>query len=330
MSSRASTRFALLLVLFAALGLSRSVSTSRAQTTPASPYPMQVVAMHGDGPALFLSAAQGAPAVGYLSDRVPLELVEAPHDGRALVRIRGGMRVRAYIDASRIGAVVQRRGRVRGTPTYVGGGDVVRFDGFDTDGRARITVHVEFASMRWSKDYSGTFPAAGLGASTPPVGAETTPPGTPGIIRATSPLRVFDQAGGTLLETLPIGSVNCRLMAPAGSGYTVLLGTGPYLAGYVAEEPAPSLAVGAAVAGTDPNPVPARLRSQENFPLVRLAAGTRVMFAEQVLAILDQPGFARVLARHDGTGEADVFVAVGSDLAVRGMVPLTALGAEID
>src|SRR5690349_21242449 len=130
MSSRASIRLAVLFALVATLGLSRSVGTTRAQTAAAPSYPMQAVALHGQGPALFLSAEPGAPAVGYVSSRLGIERAEAPNAGRALVRIRGGMRVRAYIDAARIGAVVQRRGRVRGTPTYVGGGDLVRFDGF--------------------------------------------------------------------------------------------------------------------------------------------------------------------------------------------------------
>jgi hypothetical protein len=54
-------------------------------------------------------------------------------------------------------------------------------------------------------------------------------------------------------------------------------------------------------------------------------AGTRIRFDGQTVAILDQDGFAREMARHEETQEVDVFVAIDEDVAVRGLVPADAI-----
>jgi hypothetical protein len=304
-------------------------ATATVTTAPAaSPFPLRVIASRGDGPALYTSASASAPAVGYLSPNAAIELVEAPANGRALVRIRGGMRVRAYLDASRIAAHIQRRGRLRGTPAYLGGGDIVKIVGFEPDGRVRITATVRVGAREL--EYTGTYPVAGLGDTIPAAGAETTPPGENFILRATRPLRVFDRAGGLVIETIPAGTIYGRQMSVDTGGFTVLLGVGPYIAGFITEQPNTNdldlMTFGLVGANPPSHGVPERLRNDVHMELAHLAAGTRVSFEGQTLAILDAPGYARVVERHPETGEIDVFVAVDNALAVRGMIPLSSLG----
>lgn len=294
-----------------------------------SPFPLRLSSGAGEGPSLYLGPEPGAPAIGYLSPDVEIELAEPPRGRRVLVRIRGAMRVRAYVDTDRLAARIQRRGRLRGTPAYLAGGDHVRVLGFDADGRARVTARIDAGTR--VLEYTGTFPIVGLGSSAPAQGAETAAPGERSRIRTTRPLVVRDGDDGRELVTLPAGIIPARTVARVANGWSVLIGNGPYLVGVVDVEP-----VDAEVADLGPTAttfhtghvLPGRLAVDTQLQLVRLAQGTRVTFDDQTIAVLDEPGMARIVHRYDPTGEADAYVAIDDRVAVRGLIPLTAIIAE--
>jgi hypothetical protein len=82
----------------------------------------------------------------------------------------------------------------------------------------------------------------------------------------------------------------------------------------VAPEPAPgqlTQAAGDAV-------VPARI-ARETGELRRVVAGAKISFGTQVIGVLKQQGWARVLRVYDA-GMVDAFVAVDDGLALRGLV----------
>lgn len=315
-------------VIAIAFGLS---STLAAQTAPpaAPSFPLQLITGEGEGPALFVDAGGTTAGVGYISAGVPIEVLEPPANDRVLVRIRGGMRVRAKMVATRLAAVVQRRGRIRGTPVYVGPGSRVRVLGFEADGRTRVSASVQIGSR--TVTFEGTYPTVGLGATRPEVTPDLMAPGEVQVLHATTPVPLYDAPNGTVVETLPIGDHICRLVQTQDGFHSVIVGDGdgPYLAGFVQGELMGLLRVASPPTAPAVGAFPRRLRSDAELPLVHLAAGTRVTFEGETIALLDRPGYARVIERHAETNEADVFVAVDDDLAVRGMVEMAALGEAV-
>lgn len=330
MQSRRSFLAALSLVGLASLPFGPFAGSGEADAQPqTSPFPLRLLSTGGDGPALFLGPELGAPAIGYLSPDVEIELAEAPSQHRVLVRIRGAMRVRAYLDATRMAARIQRRGRLRGTSAYLAGGDYVHVLGFEADGRARITARIDAGTR--IVEQTGTFPIVGLGATAPAPGPETLAPGTRSRLRASMPLVVRDLDTGSELVTLPAGLIPARTIGRVANGWSVLIGNGPYLAGVVGLEPldAEIADLGPSATGYHTGHVlPGRLAVDQQLQLVRLAQGTRVSFDAQTIAVLDEPGMARIVQRYDATGEADAYVAVDDRVAVRGMIPLAAIIAE--
>ncbi|HJL30871.1 MAG TPA: hypothetical protein RMI62_17455, partial [Polyangiaceae bacterium LLY-WYZ-15_(1-7)] len=97
-------------------------------------------------------------------------------------------------------------------------------------------------------------------------------------------------------------------------------GVGPYIVGYVnvdlvepgelEEPPTPPTS----------EDVPLRLQNQQQNPLWRLPAGTRVRFDDETIGILDEDGYGREMNRYESTGEVDMFVAANDEVALRGMV----------
>jgi hypothetical protein len=71
--------------------------------------------------------------------------------------------------------------------------------------------------------------------------------------------------------------------------------------------------------------LPARISEESAHPLFRVSAGTEVIFNGRVIARLTQPGWARQMNRYDAYEQADVFVAVDDNVAVRGLVRTSAL-----
>ncbi|MFO0692189.1 MAG: hypothetical protein U0230_01405 [Polyangiales bacterium] len=306
-------------------------SSAGAEATAAVTFPVALLTGPGGGPALYTSAAPDAAAVGYVSADVELEVTGPPEGDRVPVRIRGPLEVRAHLALVRLGARIQRRGRIRGTPVYVAGNDRVRVLGFESDGRIRVeAIPVDASSgSPIAGAFVGSYPVAGVGAARVAPSDATVAPGAPHRLPAGVAIPLFDQPGGQVVATLPARDIGLPcLVAREENGFrAVLVGSGPYLAGYVRETPTPSSAPAAttATAPSTGSGVPARLREDGTKPLRRIAAGTRIVFDGRTVARLGADGYAREMQRYPDTDEVDVFVAVDDTLAVRGMVPSAAL-----
>lgn len=319
------------IVAFSALALIPVwIAQGQAPTSTAAPtFPLQLITGTGQGPALFLGTGSDAAGVGFISSGVPVEVVEAPAGDRVLVRVRGGMRVRAHLATTRLAGIVQRRGRIRGTPVYVAPGSIVQVLGFEADGRARIAAEVMVRGRPIR--YEGSFPVIGLGATRPTVTPDQLAPGTLQRLHLTASAPLRDAPNGAVIETLTAGDYTCRVVETQGGFHSVILGEGdgPYLTGFVQGELVAAASTPASPPARAEAAFPQRLRADAELPLVHLPAGTRVTFEGETVAQLDRPGYARIVERHTSTGEADVFVAVDDDVAVRGMVELTALGEAV-
>lgn len=300
-----------------------------AATSSAAPeggFPISLVVGPGAGPSLYRGTHAEDPAIGYVSQGVAVEVTGPVENGRVPVRIRGGLKVRGYLVAQRLYARVQRRGRIRGTPIYVAGNDLVRVVGFEADGRVRVAVRAGNNADALGENFIGTYPVAGLGSAFVEESESTSPPGTPCTLAGTGTVEVRESADGGVIAAFPAGTP-CRNVRSENGVFAVLVGTGPYVAGYVRTAPLP------ASAGARPRPeffgggaeLPSRLRNDTQHTLVRVAAGTRVRFDDSTIALLDVEGRARVLERYTESNEADVFLAVDDAVAVRGLIPIEAM-----
>lgn len=300
-----------------------------AETGEAS-WPEQLITGPGSGPALYLDSSAEAPAIGYVSPGLEVQLGETEGD-RVMVRIRGGLKVRAWITRSRLAARVQRRGRVRGTPTSVGVNDLVRIMGTSEGGLLRVEVRPDLGrGDLFLGPFVGEYPADRLAAEA----VDAEPEAAEGDwfrLPAGQEVSVYDRPSGDVVATLPAVDppLAVQVVRARGEWKAVRAGVGPFLAGYVnaelvAMEGAPGVASGGAMA---PGSIPRRLQAEPDRPLWRLAVGTRVRFDGHTVAILGEEGWAREMGRYDDTGEADVFVAVDDELAIRGMVRIQDLQA---
>ncbi len=129
-----------------------------------------------------------------------------------------------------------------------------------------------------------------------------------------------------MVATLPAldPPLNLVVLIHQGDWKGVRVGVGPYLVGFVNVALTPGqVPHGGALSGgshAGPGEVPERLRADNDKPLWRLPAGTRIRFNGVTTAILEQPGFARELHRYNRYHQVDVFAAVDDQVAVRGMV----------
>lgn len=295
--------------------------------------PSAMLTDNGDGPALFVSPAASAQPVGFVGTDVTVVPMGPIADGRIPVRIDGSLHVEAYLDARRLTARVQRRGRVVGAPVYVGPNDRVRVLGAAPDG----LVHIEAKPFARGLEqqgtafptFEGTFPRVGLHATTAPATAVAPREGTLAILPQGQETDVLDAPKGRVISKVPGLTSPLRVVVlREDAGYRgVRIGDGPYLVGYVKSDlTATSPEVGAALAGlakVDPpvtlSGVPARLRVDGDAPLWRAKAGTRVRFGDKVIGTLNADGYAREMGR-PSPGFVDAFVAVDDAVAVRGLV----------
>ena len=292
-----------------------------------------------EAPALFAGPGPDAPPVGFLAEGVLVEPVTPPSDAaafndgaRLLVRVRGPLAVRLYVDAARLGERVQRPGRVAGAPVSVDPNDIVRVlapPAVGGDVPVEVQPRFERSIGNAAESYRGTFPAAALGAL--PSDAPPMPGGEPVRLPAARTVQVYDRPDGVVVATLPPMSPGLRAqrLRAAGRWSGVRIGTGPYLVGFVdvpleadtSSPPAPDVAGSSGAQGG----VPARIAAGASAPLARVVAGTRVRFGDQTIGVLSTPGYARVLHGSPDLNEADVFVAADDRVTLRGMVPLDAL-----
>ncbi len=293
-------------------------------TAPAASWPENFVTGPGNGPALYLDASAASPALGYVSEGVAVRVEGAPENGRVLARIMGPMKVKAYIDASRLGYRVQRRGKVRGTPTYVGPNDIVRYLGAEDGTRTRVEVTPMIGDVPLGT-FQGSFPTVGLSPDAPSADAEAPRAGETRRVPAGQSVPVYDRPDGQIVATIPSteNGTNVTVLRDQNPWFGIRVGDGPYIVGFV-NVPLGN-GIGTAGGGTAPSAVPARIEAESAHPLWRVPARTRVKFNDRTVGILAEDGYAREMNRYADSDEVDVFIAVDDDVALRGMVPTAAL-----
>jgi hypothetical protein len=296
----------------------------------AAGWPEELVAGAGTGPAIYLDENEDSPAIGYISQGVVVRIMGPPEGDRIPIRIHGPMKIRGWLSTSRLAARVHKRGRVTGTPAYVGENDFVRVLGRADGDLMRVEVRPLLGDQAGTMlgPFVGTFPADNLGSAEVEAG-DTLSEGEPHTLPAGEEVQVYSRPN-EVVATLPASDppLTVVVLRDRGRWKGVRIGVGPYLIGYVNvsltatdQPPRPPDGPPAAPEGS----VPERLQVEQERPLWRLPSGTRVRFNGRTMAILAEDGFAREMNRYADTGEADVFVAVDEDIAIRGMVPIRAL-----
>jgi hypothetical protein len=289
--------------------------------------PSPVLIQAGDQPALFLGSEADAAQIGYLSGHVPLQVLGRARGGRVPVRIDGSLRTRGYVDERMLALRVQRRGRLRGTPVYVGPNDVVLVTG-NEGARLRVRAQAKLRGQPFGPHYDGSYPSEGLAAQAAPSEAPRPEPGSAYTVPANTVVPLFDQPGSAASGELPaLPEPYTVTVVNHTDGWLALrAGDGPYLIGWTpaaltpapASEPAPAPAREELA---EPHAVrlPARL-ANEPGALKRVAAGTKVVFGEEVIGVLKRDGYARIVHAYDDAGYVDVFIAADDDVALRGLV----------
>lgn len=283
-------------------------------------------------PILFLGAEHDAPAIGYASDELLVKLTGEGKEGRVPVRVMGPLEVRAHVPEDLLTLRVQRRGRLRDTPVYVGPNDRVRVLGAAAEpGRVRVAAAPVIIG-HGNLTFEGTYPAVGVTTQKAAADAVAPDPGAPYELAPGLPLVLCESPNGKVVATLPASplALDVSVLRTEGQWLAVRIGRGPYLVGYTnaalkpkpvdAEAAAPKSAQKPAPSAEGP---PQRL-VREQGELKRVVAGTRISFNDETIAIVHKDGWARVLAEYPN-GEVDAFVAVDDRVAVRGLVPKSAL-----
>jgi len=290
-------------------------------------WPAELLTGEGTGPAIYLHEGANSPAVGYVSAGVHVRISGAPEGDRIPVRIDGALKVRGWLAMSRLAARVQQRGKVSGTPAYVGPNDLVGVRGDAGDGNLRVEVApwLGRANAMTLGPFVGEFPADRLAALEVDPNAEPPTPGEPATLPAGAEVQVYDRPGGSVVATLPAldPPLTVVVIRDRGEWKGVRVGVGPYLVGYMnaALTPAESAPAAGGIVGeaARTGALPERLAAEADRPLWSAPAGTRIRFDGRTVAILAEDGWAREMNRYD-TGEVDVFVAVNDQVAIRGMV----------
>ncbi|NOY92049.1 MAG: hypothetical protein GXP55_12705 [Deltaproteobacteria bacterium] len=291
--------------------------------------PGELLTTHGSSPAIFTGSESQAPAVGYITGGVRVQISGPAVGDRAPVRIDGPMAIRGWISISRLGMRVIHRGRVRETPTYLGPGDLVRLLGSDDEGNIRIEIRPRLSSGAELGPFEGVFPGSGLSLDEPPADAEAPREGTPASLPAAQAVQIYDRPDGSVVATIPAATPPevVVVLRDRGDWKGVRVGVGPYIVGYINVPLGPADAAPSAPAtpSTPAGGMPARIASEQNHPLFSVPDRARVRFDGRTFAILHQPGFAREMQRYENTQESDVFVAVNDQVAVRGLMRISDL-----
>ena len=271
------------------------------------------------------------PAVGYVSPGVAVRVAGTPVNDRIPVIIEGPLKVRGWLVLSRLGGRVQRRGRVPGTPTYVGPNDIVRVLGPGADGstvRVEVTPRLGDGTGNESAvalgSFAGELPVEVVAGSEVDLGAVRGPSeGRPHFLPPDTQVPLFGRPDGEVVATLSSSSppLPVTVLRERGAWKGIRVGSGPYLVGFVnvtlTTGAAPSSVIGTAVSSSD---LPERIAAEAERPLWAVSPGTRVRFDGRVIGLVRENGFARELHRYEQSGETDVFIAVDDTLAIRGMV----------
>jgi hypothetical protein len=286
--------------------------------------PRQVLSGATDAPALYLGTSATAPVVGFLGQDVLLDVLGPPVTGRVPVRVHGALSVQAYVPASLLQLRTQRRGRLRGTPVYLGPNDPVLVVGAgEKSDRLRVRAAPRMGDLNLPA-FEGTYPTIGLAPRQPADDVAAPPEGEAYVVPVNTALELRDKPNGKLEVVVPAQSepVPARVVGEQNGWFAVRVGDGPYLVGYTnaqlqrAETPARAASVPAQA--TPAAELPRRL-ARETGELKRVSSGATVSFGGRVIAKLGKQGYARVLAVYPN-GEADALVAVDDAVAVRGLL----------
>jgi hypothetical protein len=299
-------------------------------------WPAVLVTTGGRAPALFAGAEDAAPAFGHLGEGARVR-VEGPIQGqRVPVTVGGSLVVHAWAQVNRLAAFTSRRGRIEGTPVYVGINDPVSLVGRENETTYRIIVRPRLGRPEVDETlagYAGTIGTDWIGDGD---GLEADAGLNPGEFRRLpegQEVPIYDRPGGTVVARLPALSppLTVVVLRTRDGWNGVRVGVGPYLVGYVQGELSPSTAEAlgarprrAAASGA----MPARIAA-ETGTLFRVEAGTHVMFYGEDVATVRREAWARELSPRQGD-EADVYIAVDDGVAIRGVVPVSSLTPVAD
>jgi hypothetical protein len=294
----------------------------------ASDLPDELLVSAGNGPALYLDETPNSPAIGYISEGVVVRIMGATQGDRVPVRVYGPLKVRGWLKLDRLAARAQQRGRVDGTPTYLGPNDIVGLRGPGAEaGTTRIEVRPVLGVPGAPEigPFTGEFPSEHLAATVVDRAAVEGPTaGEPMQVSEGTTVEVYDRPGGEVIATIPPLTPPLKMVSlrDRGEWKGVRIGVGPYLVGYVnvALSPADSAPQAPDPEAEEVGSLPARIAREGERPLWGVKEGARIRFDGRTIAIFAAAGFAREMNRYEDTGEVDVFVAVDDDIAVRGMI----------
>lgn len=296
--------------------------------------PRVLVIGPGSGPALYLSPDANAAAFGFVNPGVRVRVESGVQNGRVEVLVAGPLPTKGWVPSERLAMYAQQRGRVEGTPVYLGPNDLVNVLGPGAEeGQMRVAVRPWLGGELFLDPQVGTFAADLL--DNQPVDAASVEGPTEGECFRLPPgqtVPVYQSPNDPPVTSLPaqdppLPVVVLRNRAP---WYGIRAGYGPYVVGYVQAPLTPC-------EGAPPAPAPMvptggerpYWMTQEPGALYRIAVNTPVTFGRnpdgtpRVIARLRQEGWAREIGREDG--HVDVFLAVDDNVALRGLVPETAL-----
>ncbi len=299
-------------------------SDDSARTGAPDGWPRVLVVGPGTGPALFLGPENESPAIGYISTGTRVRIDGPPQNRRVPVTVAGGLSARGWIPLGRVGAYTSQRGRIEGTPTYVGVGDFVSIlDRTERGFRVEIAPWLGRTEEDRLGPWTAELPADWLTDERPSGADSGLNPGANKRLPLGREIPVYDRPNGSVIATIPPSDPPHTIVAlREQNGWSgVRVGVGPFLVGYVqgefeAAEAAPA-AVWQAPRAAD-GEMPIRIAEEQGL-LHRVSAGTRVKFLDRVIGRLRGQGWARELSRVSG-GRVDVFIAIDDSTAIRGLV----------
>jgi hypothetical protein len=334
-SMRSSAAFLGLLACLTLLGCGGgSSSTSTTTTTPPAAghppvgWPSVLVVAPGTGPALYAASDEGAPPFGYLTEGVRVRIDGAAVNGRVPVTVGGQLVVHGWVPLTRLQAYVTQRGRIDGTPTYLGINDPVGLVSQSADGSFRVEIRPRLGRGGAGDSlgpFVGTVPADWLADHPSGEGDTGLNPGEFRRLPAGTEVPVYDRPNGTVIARLPaLDPPLTVVVIRSRDGWNgVRVGVGPFLVGFIQGELEASSADQLGAVPTAPataveeGEMPERIAVEEGA-LFRVAPGTRVRFYGEEVARLRGHGWAREMSRQGD--DVDVYVAVDDGVAVRGIV----------
>lgn len=294
-------------------------------------WPAILVSTGGRAPALYAGSDDAAPAFGHLGEGVRVR-VEGPIQGqRVPVTVGGGLVVHAWAQVNRLAAFTARRGRVEGTPIFVGVNDPISLVGRENDTTYRVIVRPRLGRPEVDDTLVGYAAMLGndwIGEGDGVAADDGLNPGEFMRLPAGQEVAVYDRPGGNVVARIPpLDPPLTVVVLRANEGWNgVRIGVGPFLVGYVQGELTASTAeaLGARpTRATTTDGMPTRI-ANETGSLFRVAAGTHVMFYGEDVATVRREAWARELSPRQGD-QADVYIAVDEGVAIRGVVPVASL-----